>query len=94
MGLFADIARFRKPDAEEVTMEGNGKASGSGANGSEEGASGEKENSSALDNVGKFARLCGVSCSDVSRAHRKVNPCSKTNCGDFCFSLSHLFFII
>ena len=54
MGLFADIARFRKPDAEEVTMEGSGKASSGGVNGSEEGASGEKENSSALDNVGKY----------------------------------------
>ena len=56
MGLFADIARFRKPDAEEVTMEGNGKASSSGGiTASEESASGEKENSSALDNVGTCA---------------------------------------
>ncbi len=59
MGLFADIARFRKPEADEVTVESSGKASSSngsvsgGVTSSEEQVAGEKENSSALDNVGK-----------------------------------------
>lgn len=72
MGLFADIARFRKPEADEVTVESSGKANSTGAvNGSEESVSGEKENSSALDNVGKFC-VC-VLCSVLFRSFRSYH---------------------
>lgn len=105
MSLFAEIARFRKPEADECTVESNDKTSAgavksvreSVVKGSEDGVSGEKENSSALDNVGKylwlyFYFLCLCVLVSVCEVYCKLSGCFGRNLqDDFYFTSPCLF---